>query len=676
MKSLSDSVGNLSGVGPKRQRGLAHLGIDSIEDLLTDFPFRYDDFRPQNLSDVKNNSKVTLKGRIVVNPIVKYFGYRKSRLNFNLLVNGNSVRVTFFNQPWLKKRLRKNQLVFIYGLYNPYRVSLNGIRVLSGYQTHQLNAIYSSSPSIHQSTVRKLIYDAYQQYRGLIKTYLPFDIKDKYRLEPERQMIHDMHFPADHQAEYLARRTAKFNEFFLFQMRMQSMRQLEKRHHGVQIHYSANKIRKFINRLPYELTPAQRKVIGEIDYDLTRPVQMNRLLQGDVGSGKTIVAAIAIYATITAGYQAALMAPTEILAEQHANNFAQIFKKLGIRIALLTGDTKEAARKELLPRLANGQIDLIIGTHALIQEEVHYHRLGLAVIDEQHRFGVNQRRALRKKGHNPNLLAMTATPIPRTLAITTYGDMDISIIDQLPVGRKPVITRWIRPQQARGALPHITNLLSKGQQVYVVAPLIKPSSTSSMVDALTVYQKFSRYFAPRFTVGLLDGQMKDDQKNKIMQAFKANQIQVLVSTTVIEVGVDIANATLMMIYNADHFGLSQLHQLRGRVGRGSAQAYCLLIADPPGDVGKKRMNVMVKTDDGFVVSQKDLELRGPGDMLGKEQSGLPDFKVGNPVTDGIILQCAQQEAIQVVNEKHWTRQPQNRELVKKLRMDYKIDVFD
>lgn len=676
MKSLNDSVVKLPGVGSKRQKGLAHLEIDTIEDLLTYFPFRYNDFKPRKLAEVRNHAKVTLAGRVVLDPVVKYFGYRRSRLTFNLLVDGDSVQVTFFNQPWLKKRLKRNRLVFIYGVYDAYRISLTGIKLLSNHQSQRLNAVYSSNRGIHQSTIKKLIYEAYQQYSGLIKTYLPFEVQSKYRLESERRMIHDMHFPASHQAEYLARRTAKFNEFFLFQMRMQSMRQVEKRHRGVQIRYSADRVRKFISRLPYRLTPAQRKVVGEIDYDLTRPVQMNRLLQGDVGSGKTIVAAIAIYATVTAGYQAALMAPTEILAEQHANNFFRIFRRLGVRIALLTGDTKESARRELLPRLANGQIDLVIGTHALIQKDVHYHNLGLAVVDEQHRFGVNQRQALRKKGRNPNLLAMTATPIPRTLAITAYGDMDISIIDQLPAGRKPVITRWIRPQQIKGALPHVADLLNKGQQAYVVAPLIQPSSAASLADVATVYQKLSRYFAPRFKVGLLNGRMKDDRKNKVMQDFKANKIQVLVSTTVIEVGVDVANATLMMIYNAEHFGLSQLHQLRGRVGRGSAQAYCLLVADPKGEIGKKRMNVMVNTDDGFVVSQKDLELRGPGDVLGKEQSGLPNFKVGDPVADEVILQCAQQEAIQVVSERHWTRQPQNRELVKKLRMDYKTNVFD
>lgn len=339
------------------------------------------------------------------------------------------------------------------------------------------------------------------------------------------------------------------------------------------------------------------------------------------------------------------MAPTEILAEQHANNLQALFEGLPVNIVLLTGSTKPAVRKEILPRLASGEINLIIGTHALIQEGVDYHRLGLVVIDEQHRFGVAQRQALRQKGANPDVLAMTATPIPRTLAITSYGEMDISVIDELPAGRKPITTHWIKNAQIDSAIQFVLRELAAGHQAYVVTPLIEESEAVDMKNAQAIYERFSAYFAPQhYQVGLLHGRMKNDEKEAVMQAFKENQYQVLVATTVIEVGVDVKNATVMMIYDADHFGLAQLHQLRGRVGRSDQQSYCILIADPKNKNGVDRMRVMTETNDGFVVSQKDLELRGSGDVLGKKQSGLPDFKVGDPIADLTMLSVAQDEA--------------------------------
>ena len=669
MKKLSDPVSVLGGVGPKRQQALAHLGINSILDLLLDFPVSYNDFRPRKLSTVANGSKVTLKGTVVGEPRLNYYGYHKSRLNFRIISDHNLIRVTFFNRPWLKRRLSAQRSVLVYGTFNRFQQSLNGIRLLNQTHSRNLEGIYRSSHSIHQSTIQHLVKSAYQKYHQLIYSYVPRQIIQHYKLEPELTVVHDLHFPKSDRDRRLALRTAKFNEFFLFQMRLQIMKKIEDQHRGVQIHYRADLIHRLIKSLPYQLTAAQRKVIGEIDYDLSRPVQMNRLLQGDVGSGKTIVAAIAIYATITAGYQAALMAPTEILAKQHANNFFRIFSKLGINVALLTGSTKLSARKELLPRLADGQINLIIGTHALIQPKVKYYHLGLVVIDEQHRFGVNQRRALRKKGRNPNVLAMTATPIPRTLALTAYGDMDVSIIDQLPAGRKQIVTKWYQRQQFPQVMSNIRRFLSTGQQIYVVAPLIQPSSTSQLTAATDLYRVMSRYLAPHYRVELLDGQMSDEKKNQIMTDFQRQKFQVLVSTTVIEVGVDVANANLMVIFDADHFGLSQLHQLRGRVGRSKRQAYCFLIANPKGRNGKQRMKIMTETNNGFLISQRDLELRGPGNVLGKVQSGIPQFKIGDPIKDEVILSCAQHQAIRVVDEPKWRHQSANLNLVRRLRFN-------
>ncbi len=394
---------------------------------------------------------------------------------------------------------------------------------------------------------------------------------------------------------------------------------------------------------------------------------MNRLLQGDVGSGKTVVAAIAILAAISAHKQAAIMAPTEILAEQHANTFAKMFAGLNVNIALLTGATSSLARKAMLPRIADGEVNLIVGTHALFQDQVDYDDLGLAVIDEQHRFGVNQRQALCLKGRSTNMLAMTATPIPRTLAITMYGDMDVSVIDELPKGRKPIKTTWITSAKTDSAIRFVKKQLDAGNQIYVVTPLIEESEAVDMKNALAIFDRFKAIFEPAYSVGLLHGRMTDEEKDTAMADFKNNQFQVLVATTVIEVGVDVANANTMLIFDADHFGLAQLHQLRGRVGRGDTQSYCILIADPKNELGKKRMTAVASSTDGFFLSQKDLELRGQGDITGSKQSGMPDFKVADPVGDLNILQVANQEAQSITVHKDWQKNPENVQLVRYLK---------
>lgn len=378
------------------------------------------------------------------------------------------------------------------------------------------------------------------------------------------------------------------------------------------------------------------------------PEHMNRLLQGDVGSGKTIVAAIVMYAAITARYQAALMVPTEVLAEQHFAKLSQLFADFPVRVALLTGSTTGKKRRDILADLASGEIDLIIGTHALIQDAVNYNSLGLVIIDEQHRFGVNQRRILQEKGLKPDLLSMTATPIPRTLAITTYGEMDVSTIDELPAGRQPITTTWIRKNQMDLALQRINEQLAQGSQVFAITPLIAESEKIDLQNAEQLYQDLQQALGDKANVALLHGQMKPDEKDTIMRAFSDNIYQVLVSTTVVEVGVDVPNATVMLIMDADRFGLSQLHQLRGRVGRGKKAAYCILVANPKNDTGIERMQIMTETNDGFVLAQKDLELRGSGEIFGDRQSGMPNFKIGDPVGDFTILEVAQQEAKQIL----------------------------
>ncbi|KDB01494.1 ATP-dependent DNA helicase RecG [Apilactobacillus kunkeei EFB6] len=676
MKDLNDSVSVLKGVGPKKVEALDELGIDTIYDLLTYYPFRYDDFQVKDLSQIEDQEKVTIKGKIAADPVVAHFGRKRNLLNIRLLVDNDVVKVTFFNQPWLKKQLPVGKEVIIYGRFDKAKASLSGIKILSSVDGNEMNPIYPANKHIRQKTISDLVKLAFDEYKDVIDDVIPEDIIAKYKLESQKQVIQDMHFPNDTKDAYLARRTAKFNEFFLFQMRLQALKSEEQKDAGLAIKFNQADMDAFINQLPFSLTNAQQRVVNEIQNDLSSTRQMNRLLQGDVGSGKTIVAALAILACIDGGYQAALMAPTEILAEQHANKLATLFKDTKVNVALLTGDTKPAARKELLPRIKSGEINLVIGTHALIQDNVEYKNLGLAIIDEQHRFGVNQRAKLRQKNDGTNVLAMTATPIPRTLAITSYGEMDVSIIDELPNGRQPVKTAWIKEGQFKNSVGFIKERLNAGEQIYVVTPLVEESEAVDMKNAINIYDNFKNMFEPEFKVGLLHGRMKDEDKNLVMTEFKNNEFQILVSTTVIEVGVDVSNATMMIVFNADHFGLAQLHQLRGRVGRGSSQSYCLLVSDPKTETGVKRMNVMVESNDGFVISQKDLELRGPGDIMGKAQSGLPDFKVGDPVADLTMLSVAQQEAIQIVSTNDWQNNPMYSKLYSYVHQKNNKKMFD
>ncbi|HWL12235.1 MAG TPA: ATP-dependent DNA helicase RecG, partial [Ureibacillus sp.] len=423
---------------------------------------------------------------------------------------------------------------------------------------------------------------------------------------------------------------------------------------GIAIQYDVKKVRDFIQSISFELTNAQKRVVNEISKDLKEPHRMNRLLQGDVGSGKTIVAAIGLYSAVTAGYQGALMAPTEILAEQHAESLKAWFDPMGVKVALLSGSTKVKERRLLLEQLHNGEIDILIGTHALIQPDVIFKNLGFVITDEQHRFGVEQRRILRDKGMNPDVLFMTATPIPRTLAITAFGEMDVSIIDELPAGRKQIETHWLKKEQLNSSIVKMESELRNGRQAYVICPLIEESDKLDVQNAVEVYEQLATIFNGRFKVGLMHGRLHADEKDAVMREFSEGKIDVLVSTTVVEVGVNVPNATFMMIYDADRFGLAQLHQLRGRVGRGEHQSYCVLLADPKSEEGKERMLSMTQTNDGFKLAEKDLELRGPGDFFGKKQSGLPDFKMADLVHDYRTLEVARQDAARLIyDDQFW-----------------------
>lgn len=653
MPSLQDPVSVLAGVGPKKAQALQELGITTIDELLHYYPFRYEDLKVKAIDEINDQEKVTLKGLIISEPIVSRFGRGKNRLNVRLMIDRVVVIVTFFNQPWLKERFTTGAEVAVYGKWDAKRKGLTGMKVLA-VKTDQdpgFASIYSVNKHIRQQTLVNLIKQAFELYQDLIVDWVPAYLRKKYRLLSERVIVAAMHFPTDAQAAQQARRSAIFEEFFLFQLRLQMLkRQTTIGAQGQVVAYDNQQLRGFLKTLPFELTHAQKRVTNEICRDLKSPYHMNRLLQGDVGSGKTIVAATVMYATVTAGKQAALMAPTEILAEQHYHNLTRLFADLPVTIALLTSATKPKARREILAGLASGTVQMIIGTHALIQKDVQFAALGLAITDEQHRFGVNQRRILREKGQQPDVLAMTATPIPRTLAITTYGEMDVSTIDELPAGRQPVQTQWLRSNQVQSALDLVRQALQHHQQAYVVTPLIEASEVMDLKNAQAVFERMQAEFEPTYQVGLLHGQMSNAEKADVMQRFKVNDFQVLVATTVIEVGVDVPNANIMLIYDADRFGLSQLHQLRGRIGRGQTAATCILIADPKNQTAIERMQIMTETNDGFKISQKDLELRGAGDVLGQRQSGLPEFKIGDPINDVRILEVAQIEAQRLLSE--------------------------
>ncbi|MGO3731772.1 MAG: ATP-dependent DNA helicase RecG [Vagococcus sp.] len=679
MSQLSVPITSLKGVGPKRADVLQSLGIQTIEDLLTYYPFRYDDIQEKKIEEIQDQEKVVLKGMVISAPVVNYYGYKKSRLVFRMMTDQAVINVTFYNQPFLKSKLNESEEVAIYGKWDARRKALTGMKILGAEGSQEdFSPIYHVTKSIRQKTLIDLIRQTWESFGNQLEETLPVWLIDKFKLMPRQQAVYAMHFPESIEENRLARRRIVFEEFFLFQMKMiQMKRQETSKERGHAILYDVDKLKEFIQTLPFELTGAQKRVVNEICADMRQPTHMHRLLQGDVGSGKTIVAAIALYAVVSVGYQGALMVPTEILAEQHMESLSDLFASTGVTVALLTSSTKTAEKRRILEELSAGNLDVIVGTHSLIQADVLFHQLGLVITDEQHRFGVNQRKTLREKGDNPDVLFMTATPIPRTLAITAYGEMDVSVIDELPAGRIPIETRWIKPKQVDTVLTWMNKHLKQGQQAYVICPLIEESETLDVKNATEIYEHLSAFFSPTYQVSLLHGKMKSQEKEAIMDAFKDNDSQILVSTTVIEVGVNVPNATMMMIMDADRFGLAQLHQLRGRVGRGSQASYCILVSNPKGDQGKERMKIMTETTDGFVLSEKDLEMRGPGDFFGSKQSGLPVFKVGDIVADYAILEAARTESILLWSQKDWQEESDNKPLVLELtKPTHQFDYLD
>jgi ATP-dependent DNA helicase RecG len=660
--TLETEVQYVKGVGTKLAQVLSKLNLFTLGDLLFHLPRRYEDRRQfRKIAHARPGDAVTVSGKLVTVDNVKV---RNLTLTKAYLDDGSGVlELVWYNQPYIKDTLTKlrNSQIVAYGIIkeSPYGLQMetpewedlpDGADPDSLLSVNRIVPIYPLTEGIRQKRMRQIIWNAVQ-YAHLAPEILPRSVRERLGLMPIQQAIAQIHFPDSEQAIDPARQRLVFEEFFLMQLGVGMQRQRTRQERGIAMRIDADRLNEMLHRIvPFELTNAQKRVISEIWGDMAQPHPMNRLLQGDVGSGKTIVAAAAILAAIDNQYQAAMMAPTEILAEQHYINLHRLFQPLGISVELLVGRLSNKQRQQARERIATGRGMVAVGTHALIQEGVSFARLGLAIVDEQHRFGVLQRAALRDKGTMPHVLVMTATPIPRTLTLTLYGELDVSIIDELPPGRKPVRTHWKTPEERLKVYEGVRKLIQEGRQAYVICPLIDESDKLQVRAAEAMAEHLQKDVFPDLRVGLLHGRMKPAEKEAVMDAFRAGELQILVSTTVIEVGVDVPNAAAIVIEDADRFGLAQLHQLRGRVGRSDHQSYCILIANPKSDDGQRRMEIMTRTNNGFLIAEEDLRIRGPGEIYGTRQSGMPSFRVADLVKDMRLLEVARQEAFHLLEQ--------------------------
>ncbi len=637
MKDLfSVDIQFLKGVGPKRAQLYQKLGVDSVGSLLQYYPRSYIDLHDTvPLSAAPFDAPCAVQGRVVRKlPVARLSG---GRTLYKVLCTDyeQDFAVTFFNTPYPYGQLVEGEDYIFYGKFGG---TFTGRQVgsplfIPAGQPHDVLPVYPLTKGLTSKEISRSVAVAIDAFLAQLADPLPSWVRTQYDLCHIGFAVQNIHLPQSPQAAQLARRRLIFEELLVLQLGMALLKQRTRRRTDYRL--APPDLAPFTAALPYQLTSAQRRCIGEILTDLQRPQPMSRLLQGDVGSGKTVVAAAGVYAAAQNGAQSALMAPTEILAEQHYQTLNTLLQPLGITVALLTGSTKGAAKKALLADLAAGKIDLLVGTHALISQDVTFSKLALVVTDEQHRFGVKQRGALGEKGQYPHMLVMSATPIPRTLALIIYGDLDISVLDEKPAGRREIETFAVDFGKFRRAVAFAEKQIRAGGQVYVVCPLIEDSG-SELKDAATAQQQIQQLL-PHRRVGLLHGRMRPKEKEAVMAAFKQKQLDLLVSTTVIEVGVDVPDANLIIVQNAERFGLSALHQLRGRVGRSDRQSYCILISDAQGETAKKRLDAMCRTSDGFALANFDLELRGPGDFFGSAQHGLPKLKIADLLQDRMVL---------------------------------------
>jgi len=631
----------------KRYDILKDMNIVSLHDLINHYPYRYDIIEETYPLE---DDRIIIEGTVMT-PIQIFFKGKMSRMTFSVEDRYHTVYVvTIFNRHFLRQYLKLNTVITIIGKCQKQRITATDIKIKPIDEVKGIQSLYSLKEGLTQKSFQQYIKKALTIKKGQIETFVPEEYIIKHQLIHKETALWNIHFPTTQEDIKQALRYLKYEEFLKFQLTMQFIKQQRYQEIGIAKEFDIHQLQSFILSLPFALTKDQQSSTKDILEDLKKPRMMYRFLQGDVGSGKTVVSSIALYANYLAGFQGALMAPTEILASQHYTTLKSFFKETKVRMVLLTGSLTAKEKDEIYLKIQSGEIDIIIGTHALFQKKVIYHNLGFVITDEQHRFGVEQRKALKNKGNQVDFLIMSATPIPRTLAISMYGDMDVSTIKTLPKGRLPVQTKYIQSSSMKPFLPHLKDYLASGGQCYVICPLVEESEMIEAKSASQIASAMQKYFQGTYQVGLLHGQLKDDEKESVMQSFLKNEIQILVSTTVVEVGVDVKNANMMVIYNAERFGLSQLHQLRGRVGRGNQQAYCYLMSSMKNKEVVERLKYMEKSTDGFEISMYDLKMRGPGEVLGNKQSGLPTFLVADVLKDFPILTIAREDALKILDD--------------------------
>ncbi len=690
-QSIDSPIEVIRGISSGLAGKFNKLGVKTIRDLLYFFPHRHLDYSQRKfISQLDEGEEQTIIANVWQAQEVRLGGRRSTEAIVG--DETGNVRVVWFNNPYLAKQLATNKQIVLSG-----RVGVFGGRHVFEspewefvedkelIHTGRLVPVYPLTQGLHPRQIRKLVKGVIDQWAWQVEDFLPPEVKRQCKLLELPQAIAQSHYPEDEAAKDKARIRLAFDELFLLQLGVLSKKRAwQEDQPGNPFTIKTSVLDAFLKSLPFQLTQAQQRVLGELLTDLQKSQPMSRLLQGEVGSGKTVVATVVLLIAAANGYQGAFMAPTEILAEQHFATVGQLLSRVGrqeggedylhiysgflprpLTVALLIGDINQIKKRELQQHIREGDVDIVIGTHALIQKGVEFRRLGLAVVDEQHRFGVTQRSALRQKGFSPHVLVMTATPIPRTLALTLYGDLDLSVIDQLPPGRQVVKTKWLKSEQRDSAYAFIRRQVASGRQAFIICPLIEESEAIQAKAAITEYQRLSEEVFPELRLGLLHGRMSASEKDKVMRRFRSGKLDILVSTPVVEVGIDVPNAAVMLVESADRFGLSQLHQFRGRVGRGQEQSYCMLLAQNPSEIGRQRLDIIEKVQDGFQLAEEDLRLRGPGEFFGTRQSGLPDLRMAK-LSDVALLELARSEAIRLFQIDPTLDKPEHRLLAREL----------
>lgn len=663
-KLISSPVRYIKGIGPKRAECFSSIGINSVEDLIYYFPRRYQDRTNFTTISRLNPGQIqTIKASVLAKGQRRSFRRRRFTVTEAVVDDGTGkISCVWFNQPYVKEYLRPGAKLILYGKVDWYgsKLQMNSpeFEVIEddssgSFDLNRFVPVYSLPEGIGQRYFRKLVKQALDEYLSCIKEHLSFDIRNRNGLINLAKSLLDIHFPENLTSQKEAHRRLSFDEFFFFQIPIVLRKLKKKDKPGIAHKIDGPFVKTFLETIPFRLTNAQERAVKEICIDMSKPVPMQRLLQGDVGSGKTIVSFIAACIAIEGGYQAAFMVPTEILAKQHYEKISSQVSNTRcrgreLRLGFLTGSLNRKEKDKLIKEIKNGEIDLVIGTHALLDQTVEFNKLGLVIIDEQHKFGVGQRALLPAKGPSPDVLIMTATPIPRTLAITLYGDLDISVINEMPAGRKPVKTMGFTYRDISKAYSIVKEQLKAGRQAFIVYPVIEESLILDIAGAKKMFKDLSTGEFKDFKVGLVHGRLEEKEQEAVMSGFKSGELDVLVSTTVLEVGIDIANATCMVVEHAERFGLSQLHQLRGRVGRGSYESFCILISDAKTDESRSRISSMLKYTDGFRIAEDDLKIRGPGEFFGMRQHGLSELKIANPLTQMQLLKNARDEAIKLL----------------------------